>query len=211
MTGAPEPAPANGALPIAVVILAAGASRRLGRPKQLVPHPAGGSLLTHTITTASAADAHAIIVVLGAQAALIRSQLPASFPANVRFVEHTGWARGVGTTIACGLAAALAAEPATAAVLLLLCDQPALDGALIKTFITAARATPEALFVSDYSVGRGPPVLFPRDCFPALLALRGDTGAREILRHQAGRVRCIPFPGGARDIDTPTDLESPRP
>lgn len=191
-------------LSLATLLVAAGASRRLGQPKQLVRHR-GRPLLAHTLDVALAAGGAPVTVVLGAHADLIRAQLP-PLPAGVTFVENPAWAEGMGTSIAHGLQTLLAAHPATTGVLILVCDQPALDTALVKDFITRATVEPAAIVVADYGTGRGPPVYFPQSCFPDLLALRGDLGAKAVLRHHAQLVRTVPFPEGALDLDTPGDL-----
>lgn len=199
---APQAEPARR---VAALVLAAGASRRLGQPKQLVPHASGQSLLAHTINTAVAAGAAPVTTVLGAHADVIRQQLPV-LPPSVSLVEHAGWAEGMGTSIAHGLRSLLAAHPAIDAVLILVCDQPALDAALLKSFIARSATEPSAIIVADYGPDRGPPVLFPLTDFPALLALTGDTGARAVIRQHLDRVRLLPFPSGALDLDTPADL-----
>lgn len=186
-------------------MLAAGASRRLGRPKQLVRHK-GATLLERTVNAAVHGGADPVVVVLGAAADTIQPQLPI-FPKSVRFVRHARWAKGMGTSIACGVEALVATDPTVRAVLILVCDQPRLNPAVLKRFLAEARVNPGKILLADHGAGRGPPVLFPRRYFGELLKLRGDTGARGIHRNHPEAVATIPFPGGAFDIDTPADLD----
>jgi len=186
-------------------VLAAGGSLRLDRPKQLVRHQ-GRTLLERTISAAVGAGADPIVVVLGASADAIERELP-SFSNSVRIARNPQWADGMGTSIACGVRALLETDPAAQAVLILVCDQPALSAEVLKGFVDLASAEPAKIIIADFGSGRGPPVVFPRARFEELLALRGDIGAREIHRKYPDDVRMLAFPGGAIDIDTPGDLD----
>ncbi len=190
--------------PFAALVLAAGASRRLGQPKQLVPHR-GRPLLSHTVEAALAAGFTPVTVVLGAQGDVIRRQLGTP-PSAVSFVENTDWAEGMGSSIRAGLRALLDAHPATTGVFILVCDQPALDAALLQQFRQRAIASPASIWVADYGTGQGPPVFFPRSCFDELLALQGECGARSVIRSHSAHVQRIAFPDGDLDLDTPADL-----
>jgi molybdenum cofactor cytidylyltransferase len=191
------------------VVLAAGDSSRLGRAKQLVVHE-GCTLLERTIAAAIGAGADPVMVVLGARAGEIRNAIP-EFTERVRFVVNIRWGDGMGTSIARGVGALRKFDPTVSAALIVVCDQPALDTAVLQRFVALAAEEPAKILLADYETGRGPPVVFPRVFFDELLALEGDTGAREIHRAHADAIVTVPFPGGAVDIDAPGDLKSLRP
>lgn len=197
-----EPPDANSH--IAAIVLAAGASRRLGRPKQLVEH-GGCSLLGRAIGAALEAGAAPVVVVLGASADAIKGALP-KFAGRLHFVHNPRWEDGMGTSIACGVNTLTGIEPTIQAALVLACDQPALDSEILKRFVTIAARHPGKILLADYGTGRGPPALFPRTFFDELAALRGDSGARDVHRRHPDLVQTLPFPGGGLDIDTPEDL-----
>jgi molybdenum cofactor cytidylyltransferase len=186
-------------------VLTAGGSRRLGRAKQLVTHK-GQTLLARTIAATCESGIDTIVVVLGAAADEIRHALP-PLPAQVHFVVNERWPEGMGTSIACGVQRLESLDASLAGAMVLVCDQPALEATVLKSFLHAAIADRASIHVADYGAGRGPPVYFPRDFFNELLALRGDSGARDVHRRHAEIVRPVPFPGGAIDIDTPADLD----
>lgn len=190
---------------VGAVVLAAGGSRRLGRAKQLV-RLEGRTLLDRAITVAVESGTEPVVVVLGAEAGVIHSALR-SYPDRVRFVMNERWAEGMGTSIARGVQALLEIDPEAEAVLILVCDQPALDATLLRRYLEITAAEPTKILLADYGSDRGPPVLFPRIHFDELLSLRGDTGAREVHRRHADAVRTVPFREGALDIDVPENLE----
>jgi molybdenum cofactor cytidylyltransferase len=187
------------------VVLAAGGSRRLGHPKQLVVHQ-GATLLERTIRAALEAGADPIIVVLGSSAATIRSAMP-PFPERVHFAVNQRWAEGMGSSIACGVGAFDGRDMGLQAAMLLVCDQPALDAAVLQQLMQQAAKEPQKILLADYGSGRGPPVVFPSRFFNELRLLQGDNGARDVHRRHAEDVRTVAFPGGAIDIDTPADLD----
>jgi molybdenum cofactor cytidylyltransferase len=190
---------------IGAVVLAAGGSRRLGLAKQLVTHK-GQTLLARTIAATSDAGIDAIVVVLGAAAGEIRDSLQ-PLPVHVHFVLNECWPEGLGTSIACGVRKLVALDASFEGAMILVCDQPALDATVLRKFLRATAASPASIHIADYGTGRGPPVIFPRAYFDELLALRSDSGAREVHRRHADVVRTVPFRGGAIDIDTPEDLD----
>jgi molybdenum cofactor cytidylyltransferase len=178
------------------VILAAGASRRLGQPKQLV-RVAGDTLLGRTVRAALAACAP-VLVVLGSGAEAMAGEL-AGLP--VTLVRNDQWREGMAASIRAGVQALPAGAEG---VLLLVCDQPAVDAALLTRLLDARRRRPDAIIACGYAGTRGVPALFPAGCLEQLLALRGDRGARELLR--GADVEVLPFPEGALDVDRPGDL-----
>jgi molybdenum cofactor cytidylyltransferase len=185
---------------VAAIILAAGASRRLGRPKQLLLL-GGETLISRTIRLATEAGAAPRVAVLGAHAEAIRASIG---PDGATVAINEGWEQGVAGSIHAGLRA-LDAEVSGA--LILSCDQPRLTAehlrALIENFIAQNES---AIVASAYAGVQGVPAVFPRSAFPDLLALAGDKGARALLLHPPCALIALPFPGGEADIDKPEDL-----
>jgi molybdenum cofactor cytidylyltransferase len=179
------------------ILLAAGASRRLGQPKQLV-HSGGQSLLRRSARAALGACAP-VLVVVGHQGERMAEEL-AGLP--VTLVPNPGWEEGMAASIRAGI---LALPPDAEGALFLVCDQVAVSAAVVGDLLALRRLHPEAVVTCGYGGGRGIPSWFPRARFPELLALRGDRGARSLLE-EAGVV-VLPFPEGAEDVDLPEDLE----
>lgn len=181
------------------VVLAAGASTRFGSPKQLVR--IGGRPLLHTVVTRAAeVTGNALIVVLGAGAAELAPLLKHS-PGAVVVNRH--WREGLASSIRAGVARL----PATCAgVLLVLADQAAVTSDDLKRLAGTWRRRPRCIAAALYGGTTGVPAIFPRSSFTQLAALRGDSGARELLRRSADRLLRVPMPSAELDIDTPEDL-----
>jgi molybdenum cofactor cytidylyltransferase len=188
---------------VAAIVLAGGASRRLGQPKQLLMNR-GETLLERAIRLANEAGAAPVITVLGANFEMIRASVALT---NSIQVINGRWEQGISTSIHAGLHALDEAALDAAGALILACDQPRLTAdhlrALIETF--AAQAEP-SIVASVYAGVVGIPAVFPRMAFPHLHALRGDRGARALLVEPPCPVIAAPFPGGEVDIDQPGDL-----
>ncbi len=184
-----------------IVILAAGESSRMGTPKQLLEYR-GKSLLNRAVETAFALRV-VPVVVLGAEAGTIRSQL-AEHP--VLIAENGLWREGMGSSIRVGLTALLAAVPNTSAVIITLCDQPLVSATALGILIATHQKTGRVIVASEYNGTLGVPALFDRSLFPALLALNGAEGARHIIQTHSQQAIGVPFPEGAIDIDTPADF-----
>lgn len=182
-----------------VIVLAAGASARLGRPKQLV-HIAGRPVLQHVVANATALAGHAVTVVIGAHAAEL-SRLLGHSPASMIVNRH--WEEGMASSIRCGLGAV---PPAADAVLILLGDQVAVTADDLKRLAGAWKEQDSVIAAATYDQHVGVPAIFPRICFNELAELRGDQGARRIIERNTYRVVRVPMPNGAVDLDTPEDL-----
>jgi molybdenum cofactor cytidylyltransferase len=195
---------------VAAIVLAAGASERYGRPKQLLPW-GQGTLLGHVTDMALASQADPVVVVLGHQADACRVALG---DRPVKVVTNSDWAQGQSSSVKAGLAA-LSAN--VSAAIFPLVDQPGVTPATINALIERYRATLAPAVWPKYGGQRGNPVLFDRVTFPDLMHLTGDTGGRSVLGTYADHAQRVPVsnPGVLYDIDTPDDYikakSSPRP
>ena len=186
---------------IAGIILAAGRSSRLGRPKQLLPLH-GEPLIRHTIGRVLASSLDQVILVVGHEAEQVRDVV-ADLP--VETVHNPDAAAGQSTSVRAGLAAL---PPDVEAVVFILGDQPGIDPAVIDALIAAWRTSGAPVAAPRYEDRMGNPVLFDRRVFPELAALAGDTGARPVVRayHDSGDLQVVLVAGQAPpDIDTEAD------
>lgn len=188
---------------VAAIVLAAGASRRLGQPKQLLLL-AGETLLARSIRMASEAGADPVFVVLGAHHEMIRSEVASNCAI---FIVNENWEQGIASSIHAGLAALEASAPNASGSLILSCDQPRLTAEHLCALMEAFVAHPEpSIVASAYADVRGGPAVFPRTAFSHLHALRGDKGARSLLLEPPCPLIALSFKGGDVDIDEPGDL-----
>jgi molybdenum cofactor cytidylyltransferase len=182
-----------------VTVLAAGSASRFGSPKQLArygDHP----LLQRGISNAVAVGGNAVSVVLGAHAADI-APLLRNTPATT--ILNRDWEEGIGSS----LRAAVRHLPGTCdGLLVMLADQPAVSAEDLRRLIGPWRSRPDAIVAASYSGIDGVPAVFPRWTFGELSALRGDMGARSLIRRHRERLIRVPLPSAALDIDTPADL-----
>jgi molybdenum cofactor cytidylyltransferase len=188
---------------VPAIILAAGVSRRLGQPKQLV-RIAGEALLARTIRAVRDSGAYPILVVLGAHRDAIQAAVDFS---EARVVVNPRWEQGIATSIHVGIGAAQEQVPDAAAVLILVCDQPKLTAEHLHALILIQQKVVEPTIVASAYAGiAGIPAIFPANQFPRLLALQGDAGARYLLRNPDCALIPVTFTGGEIDLDTPSDL-----
>lgn len=189
---------------VAALILAAGGSRRLGRPKQLLEFE-GETLLARTVRLSSHSGAFPVLAVLGSSA----DQIVASVHSTaVQFVMNQDWEQGIAASIHAGLHALEELAPATQGVILLTCDQPRLTAEHLESMLQEfLESKGEAIIASAYAGTLGTPVIFPREDFAGLYTLKGDQGARSLLKGNRRVIREIPLPGGEIDIDHPADLD----
>jgi molybdenum cofactor cytidylyltransferase len=192
-------APASPTSP-AAIILAAGASHRLGQPKQLVVYN-DETLIHRSIRVATEAGASPVLVVLGANALRIREAI--HFLPNIHIVENESWSEGMASSIRTGIAALHQYAPDALAALILACDQPSVTADHLRQLIAASNNGSDTV-ASTYADRRGIPAIFPSAIFSQLNQLTGDRGARDIL--QAHDLLTIPLQNGDLDIDTPFDL-----
>jgi molybdenum cofactor cytidylyltransferase len=188
---------------IAIVILAAGTSSRLGSPKQLLDYN-GKNLLRHAVDTALETECASVFVVLGANSELLRKELNDK---PVTVLENTNWKEGMASSIRCGLEYITGTILRPDSIIFMVCDQPYVSGALLLSLMEKKQETKMPIIASSYEDKMGTPALFHRSFFPALMELSGDTGARKLIADNMDKVATVLFPAGITDIDTAADYE----
>ena len=184
------------------IVLAAGGSRRLGEPKQLL-RIGGESLLQRAVRQVLETAPRALIVVLGAQAERLRDELT-QWP--VRIVVNADWQQGMASSLR--LAAAATEQWPDADRLLVGVDQPALDGAHLQRLLQRAASHPGVDVLSGYAGIAGIPALLRPDTFALARDLHGDHGLRALLRERATEV--VEHAALAQDLDTQDDVARAR-
>jgi CTP:molybdopterin cytidylyltransferase MocA len=186
-----------------VLLLAAGSSSRLGSPKQMLPFR-GSTLLGRAVTAALSAEAGTTCVVLGAYAQAVKDHIAGL---GVDTVIHQGYEEGMASSLRAGLQQMLQVHPLLDGVLVMVCDQPYVDGAHLRALVTTQRATGAPVVASAYANTKGVPAVFHKEMFGALLSLTGDKGARRHIETCAG-AQAVPFPAGETDIDTTAEYQA---
>lgn len=186
---------------VAILVLAAGGSARMGRPKQLLAY-AGKSLVRHVAETAMAVGEGPVVVVVGAAAGEVGAQMR-DLP--VQIVQNEEWERGIGSSIRAGMSALVTGPPQPTAVVILLGDQPLVTAGTIRRLIDEQARTGKPVCAAAFDGTIGPPVLVTRPLFPQLLALPDGRGAKHIWATHPDQVHAVPCPEAATDLDTPAD------
>jgi molybdenum cofactor cytidylyltransferase len=190
---------------IAIVVLAAGRSSRMGAHKLLLPL-GDRPVVAHSVGAALGSRLRPVIVVLGHEAARVRAVLPEG---DLRVVENAAYADGMSTSLRAGIDAL--PEVASGAIVML-ADQPLLSSDHLDRIADAAEASGAPIVVATYAGRRGNPVYFARELFAELRGVAGDEGGRAVIaRHSAG-VHTVEFgdPILAQDLDEPADYERVR-
>jgi molybdenum cofactor cytidylyltransferase len=188
---------------LAGLLLAAGGSSRLGTPKQLIVWRSK-PLIVHAVEQSLAVCDAGVVVVTGAHADAIAGSLQ-DYP--VEIIHNPDWPSGVGKSLADGVRV-LRTRDATG-VLVMLCDQPLVLKSDLLCLKDAWQGAPHIPAAALYHGAPGVPAIFPSSYFQQLIALRGDTGARALLRGQ-NDCTVVDMPLAAIDIDTAADIESLR-
>ena len=175
------------------MVLAAGASMRMGSPKQLAVI-GGERLLERAVRGACGAGVVPVIVVLGAGADLVQAHCELD---DALIVINQGWAEGMGASIRAGMEALGDID----GCVVMTCDMPAVTSEHLRGLMASGE-----LMASSYAGRRGVPAYFPAARFAELLQLAGEEGAREMLRD----AKALELPGGGLDVDTQEDLARAR-
>ncbi|MGB1561674.1 MAG: nucleotidyltransferase family protein [Sinimarinibacterium flocculans] len=182
---------------IAGVLLAAGAARRFGRPKQLAV--VDGVTLVRRSAQALLDAGLPLLVITGAHAEAVLEALQ-----GLPFEHcHNGdWAQGMGRSIGAAFERLLPRTHVEAA-LIALCDQPRIGADALRRLLAAHQRMPDGITASSFDGVTGPPCIFARRDFASLARLDGSVGARALIEAQADRLQRVNLPEAALDIDTP--------
>lgn len=183
------------------LILAAGQSKRLGSSKQLLQYE-GQTLINRLIGIIKKATSFPITVVLGANAENIKATVNDQ---NVDIVVNENWEEGMASSIRAGLETAIASTPNLDGIVILVCDQPFLSQESIRSLLELQKSSGLPMAACYYSNSIGTPAMFHKSVFPELLTLKGDTGARLIIKNRENEVAKLHFDKGVIDIDTLED------
>ncbi len=187
---------------IGLIILAAGASTRLGRPKQLLEYR-GKPLLQHTIDLAAELRFDSSVVVLGANAGEISEKIDMQ---TLDTVINEQWEEGMASSIRLGLSHLGKKESNLEHTLILLSDQPYLTIDVLNELLKV-QTDSKSIVACGYNNQVGVPAVFSHHFFEDLMRLIGDKGARGIIAQNMDFVSTVPFVGGEIDVDTEEDYE----
>ena len=186
-----------------IIILAAGNSSRLGRPKQLLSYN-GKSLICNIVDAALDTKPNLIVVVTGYYADEITQDLNTK---EVEIVYNEHWAEGMGSGIVVGLHKLLQLKPNIKNVILTVCDQPFVTSDFISNLLSQKNKSNKTIVSSAYAGTSGTPVIFDRIHFEALSSLKGTEGAKKLLEQLKEDMISVPFKKGDFDIDTEADYK----
>lgn len=195
-------APQEASIKIAVVVLAAGSSSRMGEPKQLLPAD-NDLLITKAVSTALAANVFKVVVVLGHRVQDIRDRIQ-HLPVSILINDQ--WAKGMGSSIKCGIS--FLKENSLDAAILMTCDQPLLTTNHLNALILKYQENKGSIVASRYSGLSGIPALFDKSFFDRLLQIDDQQGAKKVIEENRDHVFAVEFAGGNIDLDTPEDYRA---
>jgi molybdenum cofactor cytidylyltransferase len=182
------------------LVLGAGGSKRLGRPKQLLRY-GNGTLLGHVVATARACSFDQTIVAIGGSAPAVRAAVDLG---GADVVVNDAYGAGCSSSIAAALDVV---DPRCGVLVLMLGDQPGVTAGTVAALLAGRGDMP--LAVCRYDDGPGHPIAFARAVFGELADLHGDKGVWRLLDERAGEVARVPIPGPIpRDVDTPEDYQA---
>ena len=187
-----------------IIILAAGGSSRFGDIKQLVPFN-GKTLLQHVIDEATKAKVKPIVVVTGANATRVSASI-ADSKANI--VVNKNWQEGMASGIVAGIQNIISLGSSIKKIIVAVCDQPFVTSTLFEQLDEVQNKSGKSIVACKYADTVGTPALFAAKYFDQLLSLKGDEGAKKLLKNNSEDVATVDFPKGEIDIDTQKDYEN---
>ena len=188
---------------VGLILLAAGESRRMGTPKQLLSYQ-GSSLICHAVNEAIASDCNPIVVVLGANSDRIAPELD-KLPVHIAL--NSQWQRGMSSSMATGIKALLEIGSSFEAIIIALADQPLITAKMYARLVERYQRHRLKAVASTYNNTIGVPALFDRALLPKLLMLNHQGGAKQILNKYSDRAFNLDLPEAAIDIDTASDYQ----
>jgi molybdenum cofactor cytidylyltransferase len=189
---------------IGILLLAAGASSRMGQSKQLLKIK-GEFLLVQSVTIAKETGLHPEVVVLGAHEKEHRQAIE---HLSISIAVNAAWKNGMGGSLKTGLQHLISLAPGTEAVLVMVCDQPLLTAGYLKKLVQEHQSSHALIVASRYAETGGVPALFHKSLFPEILELSDDQGAKKIIQQHPGDTCLVDFPEGSMDLDTPEDYRN---
>ena len=183
---------------IGIIILAAGTSARMGSAKQLLSYR-GKSLLQHSIDVALDSLAEQVIVVLGARKEIIEQEIDQS---NIQLIENPLWESGMASSIQFGLQKLKTMLPEADGAIFMVCDQPFVNAELLNKLIDKHISSGKNIVASKYADTLGTPTLFHHSFFDELSMLKGDIGAKSLIKTYKNQIESVEFQLGSIDIDT---------
>lgn len=190
----------------AVLVLAAGASTRLGQPKQLLDF-GGKALLQHILEQCIPLPFSARFLTLGAYSADIQENINIF---DFQILQNEHWEEGMASSLRIGVQAASAHPSMPENIMVLLADQPFVSTALLQNLLDTHRSAQPLITASQYGEIQGVPAVFSKTIFPELLQLQGDRGANRLIRQYEAQVVTVAFEAGNIDMDTPEDYRQLR-
>jgi len=188
---------------IGVIILAAGSSRRLGYPKQLLEFR-GSSLLQHSIDVTEDLTFDVKILVLGSNSEGIQKKINKG---KFEIVTNENWEEGMGTSLSKGVSEALKIERELDHIMILLSDQPLITKDKIQELIKIQLDSRKSGTFSEYAGDVGVPGIFSREIFSELQLLKGDQGAKKLIYNKSFEFETVKLEEGNFDVDTTEDVE----
>ncbi|AYQ32148.1 NTP transferase domain-containing protein [Runella sp. SP2] len=189
---------------IGIIILAAGESKRMGSPKQLLQIE-GKSLIHRTAEIALATDCYPVVMVIGANKPQIAPEI-VDLPLTV--IDNPMWHEGMSSSVKMGLAGVYMTYKEIEAVIILVCDQPYLSVSLLERMVEIYNTKKPRLIACKYGEQLGVPTLFDRTLFEELLNLKGDKGAKPVLMNHLDEAHILQFEAGSIDLDTPDEYQA---
>lgn len=192
----------SGCLHVAAIVLAAGSASRMGKLKQLLPY-GKRTFVAHAVQQAIDAGFAPVVVVVGAEALAVRAAVAAQ---PVEIAQNERWQLGMGSSIAVGMQRLQEESAHSAAVAILLADQPLVTADHLGQMRRLLYVERPPIVAAEYNGTLGVPALFRRELFVTLAGLPPEAGARHLLRESGFPVTAFPLPEAAMDIDTPEDF-----